>query len=298
MFQEKTSEVANFTGNVLLSGSSAAIANSVFKVSERFSFIYKLSKEVSELTGTRYNIFRQIINATKGITVTDLFEGNLKMLKRYVQIHALNFAFNDTYRGLFNTFNPDTQFWKFFLANLASGGAAGATTLLLVYPLDFPRVRLAVDAQHRNSIGFVRWVECLYKGFGISAIGMTIYRSAYFGLYDTLKKVSRLEDKTIISRFAAAYCAMSSAVFLSNPFNVVRNKLLLKGIGANRSNRNILYFEATDCFEQLMKMKGTKVFFQGVSSQIARGWSNAAVLVLYDELQAAFTRSRNKVAKN
>ena len=39
---------------------------------------------------------------------------------------------------------PD-QFWKFFAANLASGGAAGATSLLIVYPLDFARTRLGAD---------------------------------------------------------------------------------------------------------------------------------------------------------
>ena len=34
------------------------------------------------------------------------------------------------------------EFWKFFAANLASGGAAGATSLLIVYPLDFARYAL------------------------------------------------------------------------------------------------------------------------------------------------------------
>ncbi|XP_068221855.1 ADP/ATP translocase 3-like isoform X1 [Palaemon carinicauda] len=34
-----------------------------------------------------------------------------------------------------------TQFWRFFLGNLASGGAAGATSLCFVYPLDFARTR-------------------------------------------------------------------------------------------------------------------------------------------------------------
>jgi len=33
----------------------------------------------------------------------------------------------------------------FFLGSLMSGGAAGATSLLFVYPLDFARTRLGVD---------------------------------------------------------------------------------------------------------------------------------------------------------
>ena len=41
--------------------------------------------------------------------------------------------------------DKNKQFGKFFLANLASGGAAGATSLAFVYPLDFARTRLAAD---------------------------------------------------------------------------------------------------------------------------------------------------------
>jgi solute carrier family 25 (adenine nucleotide translocator) protein 4/5/6/31 len=46
---------------------------------------------------------------------------------------------------IINIIDPRTERLLFFLENLASGGAAGATTLLVVYPLDFARVRLAVD---------------------------------------------------------------------------------------------------------------------------------------------------------
>lgn len=41
--------------------------------------------------------------------------------------------------------NPKTDFWKFFAVNMASGGMAGAGSLLIVYPLDFARTRLAAD---------------------------------------------------------------------------------------------------------------------------------------------------------
>ena len=51
----------------------------------------------------------------------------------------------DKYKAIFmNGVTPD-QFWKFFAANLASGGAAGATSLAIVYPLDFARTRLGAD---------------------------------------------------------------------------------------------------------------------------------------------------------
>jgi len=57
----------------------------------------------------------------------------------------LNFAFKDQYRKIFCPYDPKTEKLKFFLGSLASGGAAGASSLAFVYPLDFARTRLAAD---------------------------------------------------------------------------------------------------------------------------------------------------------
>ena len=83
---------------------------------------------------------------------------------------ALNFAFKDKFKAVFmgsgpNAITPD-QFWKFFGANLASGGAAGATSLAIVYPLDFARTRLGADigksaAEREYKVGgFDFWPRC------------------------------------------------------------------------------------------------------------------------------------------
>lgn len=54
-----------------------------------------------------------------------------------------------------------TQFWRFFLGNLASGGAAGATSLLFVYPLDFARTRLAADMGKDGNRQFKGMLHCM-----------------------------------------------------------------------------------------------------------------------------------------
>jgi solute carrier family 25 (adenine nucleotide translocator) protein 4/5/6/31 len=82
-----------------------------------------------------------------------------------------------------------------------SGGAAGATSLCVVYPLDFARTRLAADVGSGKSREFSGLVDCLkkvaaadgpqglYKGFGISVIGIVEYRASYFGCFDTVKAI-------------------------------------------------------------------------------------------------------------
>ena len=57
-------------------------------------------------------------------------------------LQAFNFAFKDTIKAMFPKYNAKTDFWPFFATNLASGGLAGAGSLLIVYPLDFARTRL------------------------------------------------------------------------------------------------------------------------------------------------------------
>ena len=51
----------------------------------------------------------------------------------------------------------------FFLGNMASGGAAGATSLCFVYPLDFARTRLAADVGSGKEREFTGLVDCLVK---------------------------------------------------------------------------------------------------------------------------------------
>lgn len=129
------------------------------------------------------------------------WRGNTANVIRYFPTQALNFAFKDKYKQVFlGGVDKHTQFWRYFAGNLASGGAAGATSLCFVYPLDFARTRLAADVgKAGSSRQFAGLSDCLkkiykidgmrglYQGFGVSVQGIIIYRAAYFGVYDTAK---------------------------------------------------------------------------------------------------------------
>lgn len=148
------------------------------------------------------------------------WRGNLANVIRYFPTQALNFAFKDKFKILFLEGVPKDAFWKQFAGNLASGGAAGATSLLFVYPLDFARTRyylsvtlhnikcslisnilyrLAADIGKADKREFKGLGDCLvkifktdgliglYRGFNVSVQGIVIYRATYFGFYDTTK---------------------------------------------------------------------------------------------------------------
>lgn len=166
-------------------------------------------------------IFLQVQHASKQITVDKQYKGivdclvripkeqgflsfwrgNMANVIRYFLTQALNFAFKDKYKKIFlDGVDSRTQFWRYFAGNLASGGAAGATSLCLVYPLDFARTRLAADVGKAGADReFTGLANCLvkifksdgpkglYQGFNVSVQGIIIYRAAYFGIYDTAK---------------------------------------------------------------------------------------------------------------
>ena len=91
-----------------------------------------------------------------------LARGNTVNVIRYFPTQAFNFAFKDTIKGFFPKYDPKKEFGKFFAANIASGGLAGAGSLTIVYPLDYARTRLASDVGSGNP-QFTGLLDCLMK---------------------------------------------------------------------------------------------------------------------------------------
>ncbi|EPQ14885.1 ADP/ATP translocase 4 [Myotis brandtii] len=185
-------------------------------------------------------------------------------------------------------------FWRWFLANLASGGAAGATSLCVVYPLDFARTRIGVDigkgAAERQFKGLgdcimkiakSDGIVGLYQGFGVSVQGIIVYRASYFGVYDTVKGLLPKPKETpfLVSFFIAQVVTTCSGI-LSYPFDTVRRRMMMQSGETERQ-----YKGTVDCFVKIYKHEGGVAFFRGAFSNILRGTGGALVLVLYDKIQ-------------
>merc|ERR1712181_19596 len=199
------------------------------------------------------------------------WRGNVVSVVRYFPTQALNFAFKDKFKAVFmgsgpNAITPD-QFWKFFGANLASGGAAGATSLAIVYPLDFARTRLGADVLGKG----------LYPGFLSSVQGIIIYRAIYFGAYDTAKQFAG-EKPSILLRFAIAQVVAAGSVTVAYPFDTVRRRLMMMS-----GEQEKMYNGTMDCWKKIVKDEGMKGFFKGNFTNVLRSIGCALVLVGYDE---------------
>lgn len=186
----------------------------------------------------------------------------------------------------------------FFLGNMASGGAAGATSLMFVYPLDFARTRLAVDVGKGKKGGereFSGLVDCLqkifksdgakglYRGFTISVVGIIFYRASYFGMFDTGKVFlfPDMKKANIFALWGFAQFVTVTAGITSYPLDTVRRRLMMQ---SGRSD--VLYTGTVDCFNKILKNEGPKAFFKGSLSNVIRGTGGALVLVFYDKIQS------------
>nr|BAN65429.1 adenine nucleotide translocase [Babesia bovis] len=216
---------------------------------------------------------------------------------RYFPTQAFNFAFKDFFKTLFPKYNQKTEFWKFFAANVASGGLAGASSLMIVYPLDFARTRLASDVRKEGQREFTGLLDCLmkikrstgfmslYKGFSISVTGIIVYRGTYFGMYDSAKAVLYGDDKNVslFFKWFVAQTVTINAGLASYPFDTVRRRMMM--MSGKKQTSEIMYTSSLDCFRKILKNEGVNGFFKGAFANILRGFGGALVLGPYDELK-------------
>lgn len=290
----------SFAKDFIAGGVSAAISKTAVAPIERVKLLLQvqhISKQIAEKD--RYKgMVDCFVRIPKEQGITAYWRGNFANVIRYFPTQALNFAFKDKYKQIFlGGVDSKTQFWRHFAGNLASGGAAGATSLCFVYPLDFARTRLAADVgKGDGQREFKGLGDCLskifkkdgliglYRGFGVSVQGIIIYRASYFGCFDTAKGM--LPDPKKAGFFVSwgiAQVVTTAAGIISYPFDTVRRRMMMQ---SGRAKADIVYKSTMHCWAVIAKTEGTGAFFKGAFSNVLRGTGGALVLVLYDEMKA------------
>lgn len=290
----------SFAIDFLMGGVSAAVSKTAAAPIERVKLLIQNQDEMIK-QGRLASPYKGIGDCF-GRTIKDegfgsLWRGNTANVIRYFPTQALNFAFKDYYKSLFGYDKKRDGYWKWFAGNMASGGAAGATSLLFVYSLDYARTRLANDAKSSKKGGGERQfngladvykktiatdgVAGLYRGFVISCVGIVVYRGLYFGLYDSLKPVlltGTLEDNLLAS-FLLGWGITIGAGLASYPIDTVRRRMMMT------SGEAVKYKSSIDCFQQVVAKEGVSSLFKGAGANILRAVAGAGVLSGYDKLQ-------------
>ncbi|KAL2335472.1 hypothetical protein Fmac_016685 [Flemingia macrophylla] len=242
------------------------------------------------------------------------WRGHQANVIRYFPTQAFNFAFKGYFESIFAYSKERDGYIKCFAGNVASGSAAGATSSLLLYHLDYARTRLGTDAIESRVSGQRQFkglidvymktlssdgITGLYRGFGISIWGITMYRGMYFGIYDTMKPivlVGPFEGKFLAS-FLLGWSITTFSGFSAYPFDTLRRRMMLTSGHPNK------YCNAIHAFREIVQQEGFLALYRGVTVNMLLGVAGAGVLAGYDQLnrissrQSHYNETNQKVFK-
>jgi solute carrier family 25 (adenine nucleotide translocator) protein 4/5/6/31 len=290
---------SNFMIDFLMGGVSAAVSKTAAAPIERVKLLIQNQDEMIK-QGRLDRKYNGIVDCFKRTLADEgtvsLWRGNTANVIRYFPTQALNFAFRDKFKAMFGYKKDRDGYAKWMAGNLASGGAAGATSLLFVYSLDYARTRLANDNKSAKVGGERQFnglidvykktlasdgIAGLYRGFGPSVLGIVVYRGLYFGMYDSIKPVllvGTLEGNFLAS-FLLGWCVTTGAGIASYPLDTVRRRMMMT------SGEAVKYKSSMDAARQIIAKEGVKSLFKGAGANILRGVAGAGVLSIYDQVQ-------------
>jgi solute carrier family 25 (adenine nucleotide translocator) protein 4/5/6/31 len=296
------SDKLSFTENFLISGAAAVISKTVAAPIERVKLLVQNQGEMLK-TGRLKEPYKGVMDCTRRVMAEEglisFWRGNLANCIRYFPTQALNFAFKDKIKAAFGTSKADSSA-VVFAKNVASGGAAGASSLLFVYSLDYARTRLANDAKAAKKSGGAAerqfnglidvyrktmasdGIAGLYRGFVVSCVGIIVYRGCYFGFYDTLKPMLLSKDAGLFASFLLGYGVTVSAGLVSYPVDTIRRRMMMT------SGEAVKYNGSFDCFIKILRNEGVVALFKGAGANILRGVAGAGVLAGFDKFQKLY----------
>ncbi|KAK7198661.1 ADP,ATP carrier protein 1, mitochondrial precursor [Novymonas esmeraldas] len=293
-----------FWEEFMISGVAAGAAKTAAAPIERVKLLVQNQGEMIK-QGTLDRPYSGVMDCLSRTMQTEgvyaLWRGNLSNVIRYFPTQALNFAFKDQFKRMFNFKKERDGYLKWFLGNMASGGLAGAVSLFFVYSLDYVRTRLANDTKSAKKGGerqYTGMVDCyvktlksdgllgLYRGFCVSCVGIVAYRGFYFGLYDSLQPL--LPVQSFIVNFLLGWVVTIVSGLISYPLDTVRRRMMMtSGTGKN-------YRNSFECFTECVKNEGAASLFRGAGANILRGVAGALVLSGVDAIKPYYVKLRAK----
>ncbi|KAH8093796.1 ATP:ADP antiporter [Cristinia sonorae] len=295
---KRENSATSFMVDFMMGGTSAAVSKTLAAPIERVKLL--IQNQGAMLAAGRldrpYNGLADTFKRTYADEgLVSFWRGNGTNVIRYFPTQALNFAFKDTYKQMFG-FKKSEGFWIWVAGNIASGAAAGASSSVFVYSLDYARTRLSADNKSVGKGGQRQFsglldvykqtlksdgVAGLYRGFVPSVLGICVYRGFYFGGYDTIRDtflVGPLQGNFLAS-FAVGWLCTTGAATAAYPLDTIRRRMMMT------SGEKVKYKNSFDAGRQIVLKEGPKALFAGAGANILRGVAAAGVLALYDQFQ-------------
>lgn len=290
----RNARAKSFVNDLLAGGFAGIVSKTVFAPVDRVKLILQTQNTSTQIVPAhKYRgTVDCVLRVYRDQGLLSFWRGNSANLVRYFPQQAINFACKDQYKRVFLRGVAKDDHARFFLGNLASGGAAGATCLSMLYPLDLARTRLAADVgrvqSERQFTGLGHClakvyrsggVRDLYQGFPVALTGIVIFRALYMGGYDWARQRFGGEGDGFLKRFAIAQAITTASGTAVYPFDTVRRRLMMQ---AGRV-AGVEYAGALEAARKILRKEGPGGFYSGLTANIVRSGGGALMLVVYED---------------
>ena len=205
-----------------------------------------------------------------------LWSGGMYTAIRYFPTHILSFMFTKPIKSasIFNITSDDSS-WMKFSKKVTAGGIAGGISVAFIYSFD----QMATIYQ----LGIRKDLKSIlsYRGFGLSCLGVFLYRAFYFGLYDTGRPMLG-EEASMVKMFIFGYCTTLTAGMMTYPIDTICKRQLLTDETA---------WEAGSI---LVEKHGWMSLWDGAGVNICRGMIGTVALMLFYGMRNRYV-SKTKV---
>jgi solute carrier family 25 protein 42 len=261
---EVASKIRNTSIELLLSGALAgALAKSAIAPMDRIKILFQTNPDLRFDLRHLIRISTQIYSSS-GIRA--FWKGHTATLVRVIPYSATNFfVFDRSQRLIEETvpFNKNPVIVRFL-----SGAIAGSVAVMVTYPLETLRARLAVDMNTRYSGGYLRTIhtivksegmKTLYSGLRPTLMGIIPYAGTSFAVYETLKS----ETNSFASRFLVGAVAGFIAQASTYPLDVVRRRMQVYPL---------TYRSISQTFKKVCAKEGfIRGLYKGLSMNLVKG---------------------------
>jgi len=273
---------------LLCGGITGATVKTAVAPLERLKILYETQTMFTTVDKLKYTGLINSIQITwQESGLRGFWRGNGANLLRVVPNSAIKFSTFDTYKKLLLSIFPNEN--TYFIRTILSGALSGGSQILVTYPLDVVRTRVAVFQQYKGTIDCItktfrnEGARGFYQGIGLTVLSVMPYVGISLTIYDSCKKYLLPKDAPIFYRLMPGAIGSISAGCCTFPFDVVRRRLQLEGSDQSKPR---IYNGATDCARIILKNEGIYGFYRGLSLQILKSAPSTSLqFVTYDLLK-------------
>jgi solute carrier family 25 protein 42 len=298
-FAEEISRKSLFLSKELIAGAIAgACAKTLIAPLDRIKITFQTS---SSMKFSWKAVGQELSRVWASDGMRGLFRGHSATLYRVIPYASIQFATFDAIKAKRKRPGKECAWYELLVA----GAAAGAVSVIVTYPLDLARARMAVAEFKKGGVyenlstGYRKYgFSSLYRGLSPTLLGILPYAGISFATFDTLKnqvqKHTKRKDVTPIERLLFGTLAGLAGQVCTYPIDIVRRRMQTEGYlngehfhhGNNNNNNsttissssrqnsttiNYKYRGVIQSLQLIFQEEGPKAFFKAVGMNFIKG---------------------------